>query len=102
MGGHHEVKIPDWRSYKVENAPQLMEVKEALARQGLKDPWLRNEVWRHDVKQFSTQGKRFALCFVRGAPIGIAAFLITLGIEKAFNIPWAGSRPGHEHHHEHH
>lgn len=43
MGGHHhhEVKVPDWKSYKVEHAPELLQVKQALERQGLKDPWLR-------------------------------------------------------------
>lgn len=40
---HHvgEFKAPDWRIYKVENAPELLEVQEKLARRGLKDPWLR-------------------------------------------------------------
>lgn len=55
-------------------------------------------MWRHDPKQFGTRGKRLALCFFRGFPLGVAAFLVTLGIEKAFNIPWQGVRPGHEHH----
>lgn len=44
MGGHghgEPYKVPDPSIYKVENTPQLLEVKEALARQGLKDPWLR-------------------------------------------------------------
>lgn len=44
MGGdhhHHNFKVPDWKQYKVEDAPELMQVKKALERQGLKDPWLR-------------------------------------------------------------
>jgi len=43
MGGHHgePYTVPHASAYKVENVPQLVEVKEALARQGLKDPWLR-------------------------------------------------------------
>uniref|UniRef100_A0A336MCG7 NADH dehydrogenase [ubiquinone] 1 beta subcomplex subunit 3 n=2 Tax=Culicoides sonorensis TaxID=179676 RepID=A0A336MCG7_CULSO len=99
MGGHHhDLKVPDWKIYKVEDAPRLMEVKQALARQGLKDPWLRNEVWRHDTKQFGTKGRRLATCFFRGFPLGLAAFLVTIGIEQALNIPWQASRPGHEHH----
>lgn len=42
-GGHHhnEFKVPDWRMYKVENCPELMQVQQSLARVGLKDPWLR-------------------------------------------------------------
>jgi NADH dehydrogenase (ubiquinone) 1 beta subcomplex subunit 3 len=43
MGGHHhqEIKIPDYRIYKVENCPELVQVEKALSRVGLKDPWLR-------------------------------------------------------------
>lgn len=46
MGGHghghgEPYKVPDASKYKVEDVPKLVEVKEALARQGLKDPWLR-------------------------------------------------------------
>lgn len=45
MGGHghhHEpYKVPDPSIYKVEDIPQLMQVKKALERQGLSDPWLR-------------------------------------------------------------
>jgi len=40
---HHveDFKSPDWRKYKVESAPELVAVKNRLAAQGLKDPWLR-------------------------------------------------------------
>jgi hypothetical protein len=43
---HHHVdmstfKVPDWKSYKVENVKQLTETKNKLAAKGLKDPWLR-------------------------------------------------------------
>lgn len=41
--GHHveDFKVPDWRKYKVENAPELVNVQNRLAKLGLKDPWLR-------------------------------------------------------------
>ena len=40
--GHgHDLKIPDWRQYKVEDAPELVTVRNMLAAKGLKDPWLR-------------------------------------------------------------
>jgi NADH dehydrogenase (ubiquinone) 1 beta subcomplex subunit 3 len=44
MGGHHHApyKVPDPSIYKVEDVPKLMEVQKALARQNLKDPWLRS------------------------------------------------------------
>lgn len=41
MGGHHVMKVPDWKTYKVQNVPELMRVQEALAKKGLSDPWLR-------------------------------------------------------------
>ena len=40
----HEIepfKAPDWRIYKVENAPELVKAQNILAAKGLKDPWLR-------------------------------------------------------------
>lgn len=40
--GHHEpYTIPDYKIYKVENCPELLQVQKALAQKGLKDPWLR-------------------------------------------------------------
>ena len=40
--GHHGVmRVPDWKIYKLEDAPELLRVKEALAKKGLSDPWLR-------------------------------------------------------------
>lgn len=47
--GHHhgpEYKIPDYKIYKVDNIPELVRVKNALAAKGLKDPWLRLVFWR--------------------------------------------------------
>ena len=36
-----EFKAPDWKFFKVENAPELVKVQNRLAALGLKDPWLR-------------------------------------------------------------
>ncbi|KAG0716528.1 hypothetical protein GWK47_009481 [Chionoecetes opilio] len=38
MGGG--IKVPDWRIYKVETSPELVQVQRALASHGLRDPWL--------------------------------------------------------------
>lgn len=40
---HHvdNFKSPDWRKFKVANAPELVAVQNRLAAKGLKDPWLR-------------------------------------------------------------
>lgn len=41
-GEHHApYKVPKADIYKISDAKELMEVQEALARRGLKDPWLR-------------------------------------------------------------
>ena len=40
-GGGRPYEIPDWQKYKVEDAPELVNVRNALAQKGLKDPWLR-------------------------------------------------------------
>lgn len=42
--GHHHhdpYTVPKASIYKIENAPQVLEVQQALAKRGLKDPWAR-------------------------------------------------------------
>ncbi|KAJ8976375.1 hypothetical protein NQ317_003229 [Molorchus minor] len=34
--------VPDYKIYKVSDAPELVIVEKALASHGLKDPWIRN------------------------------------------------------------
>ncbi|XP_071526939.1 NADH dehydrogenase [ubiquinone] 1 beta subcomplex subunit 3 [Panulirus ornatus] len=93
-GGEPNFKIPDWRIYKVENVPELMQVQRALASHGLKDPWLRNEVWRFDTKQFGTHAERIKLCLFRGFKWGLIAAVATVALERAL----VG---GHEHENHH-
>jgi len=48
-GGDFHYKVPDWKTYKVgPHTPELENVQRMLKSLGLKDPWLRNEVWRFD------------------------------------------------------
>lgn len=108
MGGDHghghghgkPYEIPDWRKYKVEDCPQLLAVQKALAEKGLKDPWLRNEVWRFLPENFGTHGQRLRTFLFRGFKFGFAAFLVTIAAEKA----WEKMHPssGHGHGHGHH
>ena len=45
-------KVTDWKAYKVgAHTPELEHVERMLKSLGLKDPWLRNEVWRYDNRQ---------------------------------------------------
>lgn len=39
--GIEKFKAPDWKQFKVSNAPELVAIQERLAAKGLKDPWLR-------------------------------------------------------------
>lgn len=82
MGGHdhhHEpYKVPDYRIYKVEDVPLLVKTQEALKARGLSDPWLRNEVWRYNPKEFSTPSERVKKMFSRGFKYGVIATAITL------------------------
>uniref|UniRef100_A0A182JK70 Protein aurora borealis n=2 Tax=Anopheles atroparvus TaxID=41427 RepID=A0A182JK70_ANOAO len=87
-------KVPDASTYKIADAPELVEVERALARRGLKDPWLRNEVWRYNVKQFSTHRSRLITFLFKGFPVGFAAFVATIGLEYALGVDYHG---GHGH-----
>merc|ERR1711915_708464 len=91
-GGGAPYKVPDWRIYKIENAPELVQVQKALEFHGLKDPWLRNEVWRFDRSQIGTSKGLFNLMTFRGFKWGLVAAIATVAIERALD-------DGHGHHH---
>ena len=61
-GGHHHgerLPIPDYKIYQVgEHTPELLKVERMLAAKGLKDPWMRNEVWRYDTRMHGTYASR--------------------------------------------
>ncbi|XP_037818155.1 NADH dehydrogenase [ubiquinone] 1 beta subcomplex subunit 3 [Lucilia sericata] len=100
MGGHghgEPYKVPDPSIYKVENVAKLVEVKEALARQGLKDPWLRNEVWRYDAKQFGTHASRLRAFMLRGFVLGLGLTAATVACET-----FLGGDDHHGHGHDEH
>lgn len=101
MGGHgHEhdsVKIPSPDSYKIENFPIIVKFQERLAKEGLKDPWLRNEAWRYHPK-YKTKGQRAMMLCFRGWKLGVPAFLITIGIEEFLRMGKKDEH-GHDSHH---
>jgi NADH dehydrogenase (ubiquinone) 1 beta subcomplex subunit 3 len=100
---HHveDFKAPDWRKFKVENAPELVDTRNRLAALGLKDPWLRNEAWRYDPQFGAVETRRFML---RNASTGmkygfflaVGAILIQTGYNKLFG---KGDAHGHHGHH---
>ncbi|XP_044745597.1 NADH dehydrogenase [ubiquinone] 1 beta subcomplex subunit 3 [Coccinella septempunctata] len=100
--GHHHgppYTIPDYRIYKVEDAPLLLRTQNALAAKGLKDPWLRNEVWRYDEKNWGSYSDRIKITFKRGFKIGFTAFVLTVVGTKIYDLTVGG---GHDDHGEHH
>jgi len=94
-GGHgHEppYKIPDYRIYKAEEIPALMATKRALAAKGLKDPWLRNEVWKYGKASYKEIGIR---TFGRGVKYGLIAAVITTAIGYVIGDDDHGHGHGH-------
>ncbi|XP_015600141.1 NADH dehydrogenase [ubiquinone] 1 beta subcomplex subunit 3 isoform X2 [Cephus cinctus] len=107
MGGHghgHEppYKVPSPDIYKVEDVPQLVKVQQKLAKLGLKDPWLRNEVWRYDKSFGKSVTSRVLTFFFRGWKFAVPAFLLTIGIEHALGISDHHGQGHGEEHDEHH
>ncbi|EZA52527.1 hypothetical protein DMN91_006410 [Ooceraea biroi] len=92
MGHGHKppYEIPDPSIFKVEDVPDLKRVQEQLAKKGLKDPWLRNYVWRYEKRPYNT-----VKTLLRGARVGVPLFLITIAVEQYFGIDYSG------HHHDH-
>jgi len=83
--GHHEIKVPDWRIYKVKDVPLLQQTQNALHAQGLHDPWLRNEVWRYNEKCFGTESYRTRMILFRGFKWGLLAAVLTVGAGKLYD-----------------
>ncbi|ELT90293.1 hypothetical protein CAPTEDRAFT_205075 [Capitella teleta] len=94
MGGEVNYKIPDYKIYKVDGVKPLEWTRNELAKKGLKDPWLRNEVWRY--QQWQGWMPTIFKVFKKGFMPGLALTLITIGIDKA-----TGFTAGH-HDEEHH
>lgn len=102
MGGHDAhhggppYKIPSPDIYKVEDVPELKRIQEKLAQRGLKDPWLRNHVWRY--KRSQSPFMRALVTLTRGWRVGVPAFLITIAVEQYYGIDYSG----HGHHEDNH
>jgi len=89
MGGHDAhghgppYVVPDAKIYKVADVPQLLRIQNILASEGLKDPWLRNYVWKYDPHGPTRVPKIFFRRTIgRGMLYGFIAAVITTGIGK--------------------
>ena len=103
MGGdHHHVqipKVPDPSIYKIEDSELLMDIQKRLADKGLKDPWLRNYVWRTQLpKKFSNPKWVLLKGFTYGWQIWVPALAITFAVESFLGIDY--NHHGHDHGHD--
>jgi len=108
MGGK-KLEIPDYKIYKIGPwAPELQDVERRLAAKGLKDPWIRNEVWRFDRRDFDSPKQRVLGAFKRGFLPGITLAVISTLISNYYyskmphHTPWYASRTGDDGHGGHH
>jgi NADH dehydrogenase (ubiquinone) 1 beta subcomplex subunit 3 len=76
--GHHEPHIPNYHIYNdIQQAPELVQHQQRLARLGLKDPWARNYVWMFTKPMRTTQWQHFVKVMSWGFK---PAVVITAGI----------------------
>lgn len=85
--GHSKQPLPDWKQWKVEGTP-LEFTQRRLAKRGLKDPWLRNEVWR--CSGHFSPPVALPEVMLRGFKWGFAAFAVALAIEYTIFPPKKG------------
>lgn len=82
FGAKPIITIPDYKIYKVDkHTPELQELERKLAEKGLKDPWIRNEVWRYDMRERLTNFRGGTLLsitrgFIPGVILGGVCALI--------------------------
>lgn len=98
--GHHEpeIKIPDWRNYKVSECPPLQNLERMLAQRGLKDPWIRNHVWKYPPEVPYGSNARWLQLVKTGSVTGFVFFLGALAVEHAYKFFVPPKDHGHEHH----
>merc|ERR1711936_308481 len=68
MGGPQKFVIPDYKKYTVgKHTPELMLMQQHLRQRGLKDPWVRTESWRYDMRDRMFSVKQVAfMTYTRG------------------------------------
>lgn len=81
----------------------VLQIQRALAAQGLKDPWLRNEVWRYNRQLIGPQNwsTTWGRIMFRKFPVGLALAAGTVALEMAYDSYNGSGDHGHGHG-EHH
>jgi len=83
-GDAHKFNVPDWKQYKIDGIKELEWTQKSLASKGLRDPWLRNEVWRY--KYWPGFGKNALWTFFRGFKYAAAAMVVTIAVDQVLGI----------------
>lgn len=85
-------------------SPELVHIQNVLAEKGLKDPWMRNEVWRYnrDLIGPQTWSNRWGRLMFRKFHYGLALALATVGLEMGYAAATGGNDHGHGGHGGHH
>lgn len=82
LGGHAKPpKVPDWRVYKWEGAPEQVDVQRRLSVYGLRSHWLRNDTWAHHPS-FDNSSKQLWKWVFTGFWPGLGLALLTVGYVK--------------------
>jgi len=71
-----------------DHTPDLQRIERMLAAKGLKDPWIRNEVWRFDTTMHGTWWERWRYSFGfagRGFLIGMSDLRLGCCLEQWFS-----------------
>jgi len=82
MGGGDKFAVPDWKQYKIDGIPDLENVQKRLAAHGLKDPWIRNEVWRYTPENYGGQWKNAGISIGRGLKWAALAMGVVIAYDK--------------------
>lgn len=103
MGGHHKPqipKVPDASIYKVEDCEYLMGIQNKLAVKGLKDPWLRNHVWRTNMIKLRPHPNWIILrAMTWGWKIWVPLVIGTIAVESFLGIDYHVHLDDHDHGH---
>ncbi|XP_031616730.1 NADH dehydrogenase [ubiquinone] 1 beta subcomplex subunit 3 [Contarinia nasturtii] len=100
--GHHNapyiVPKPEIYNNQVEKISELRNYQNELAKRGLKDPWIRNEVWRYNQKVWGNPRLRMIKFIFTGFPLGAACAAATIAYEEYFEVYKDHRHDEHAHH----
>jgi len=88
-GGGEPFQIPDYKIYsnKADKIPELAKHQQRLAALGLKDPWIRNEVWKFQPSAgYIPALQRIRITVFRGFAPAAVAVVATIAIRGALGL----------------